>query len=67
MSSRRSWTGNEMIVWGGSGGPSDLNTGGRYNPGTDTWTATSLTGAPSARELHTAVWADNEMIIWGRL
>ena len=26
------WTGTEMIVWGGSSGAADLNTGGRYNP-----------------------------------
>src|SRR5262249_8747215 len=35
------WIGSEMIVWGGedvSGGV--LNTGGRYNPSTDSWTAT---------------------------
>jgi len=34
-----------MIVWGGTPGP--LNTGGRYDPGTDSWTATSTTNAPS--------------------
>jgi hypothetical protein len=37
------WTGTEMIVWGGvddSGNPQ--NTGGRYNPSTDTWTGTSV-------------------------
>src|SRR5438552_37953 len=33
------WTGSEMIVWGGFNG-SCLNTDGRYNPGTDSWTAT---------------------------
>ena len=47
------WTGSEMIVWGGS--DFDLtvtvfNTGGRYNPNTDSWTATSTTNAPAARE-----------------
>ena len=49
------WTGSEMIVWGGYNlrAPtqiygSTLNTGGRYNPSTDSWTATSLTNAPSA-------------------
>ncbi|HEX4825362.1 MAG TPA: MopE-related protein [Candidatus Polarisedimenticolaceae bacterium] len=58
------WTGSEMIVWGGSG--SAFNTGGRYNPATDTWTATS-TGAncPTARANHTAVWTGSEMVIWG--
>jgi len=39
------WTGTEMIVWGGTPGP--LNTGGRYDPGTDSWTARSTTNAPS--------------------
>jgi len=34
------WTGSEMIVWGGQGNSSRLNTGGRYTPSTDTWTAT---------------------------
>src|SRR5262249_49323509 len=32
------WTGSEMIVWGGY---PQLNTGGRYDPTTDSWTATS--------------------------
>ena len=53
-----------MIVWGGTGG-SFLNTGGRYNPITDGWTATSATGAPTGRGLHTAVWTGSEMIVWG--
>ncbi len=62
------WTGSEMIVWGGqsySGYYFDVNTGGRYNPSTDSWTATSTTNAPSARSSHTAVWTGSEMIIWG--
>jgi len=54
-----------MIVWGGGGGSGVLNTGGRYNSTTDTWTATSTTNAPSARVVPTAVWTDNEMIVWG--
>jgi N-acetylneuraminic acid mutarotase len=64
------WTGTEMIVWGGRTGSypafSALNTGGRYNPLTDSWTPTS-TGAhvPEAREFHTAVWTGSEMIVWG--
>ena len=58
------WTGNEMIVWGGSNG-NGLNTGGRYNPSTDSWTATSNTNAPSGRYGHTAVWTGSEMIVWG--
>ena len=44
-----------------------LNTGGRYNPSTDTWTATSTTNAPVARDSHAAVWTGSEMIVWGGL
>lgn len=29
------------------------------------WEATPETGAPSARELHTAVWTGSKMIVWG--
>ena len=65
------WTGDEMIVWGGAffdfGNFAwvPFSTGGRYNPSTDNWTPTNLTSAPDARYLHTAVWAGNEMIVWG--
>ena len=62
------WTGSEMIVWGGDreySGGDYLNTGGRYHPGTNTWTATSTTSAPSGRSYHTAVWTGSEMIVWG--
>jgi len=59
-------TTNEMIVWGGRNLPATaINTGGRYNPASDTWVATSTTGAPSARQRHTAVWDGTEMIAWG--
>ena len=62
------WTGTEMIVWGGYSGAFDfitLNTGAKYNPQIDTWSPVSITGAPSARFEHTAVWNGAEMIIWG--
>ena len=61
------WTGSEMIVWGGYGcdGNCLLNTGGRYNPSTDNWTATSTNNAPQGRVYHTAVWSGSEMIVWG--
>jgi hypothetical protein len=62
------WTDSEMIVWGGCfGNPCSnfLDTGGRYDPGTDSWTATSTTNAPLARAYHTAVWTGSEMIVWG--
>ncbi len=60
------WTGSEMIVWGGAdfGGWTQYNTGGRYNPSTDSWTTTSLTNAPSPRSGHGSVWTGSEMIVW---
>ena len=68
------WTGTEMIVWGGT---TDrcvsrdclfaTNTGGRYDPATNTWTPMSTVGAPSPRTSHTAVWTGTELIIWGGL
>lgn len=61
------WTGDRMIVWGGinpvSGG--FLNTGGRYDPQTNRWTATTTTDAPDGRAHHSAVWIGGEMIVWG--
>lgn len=59
------WTGTEMIIWGGNNSTSRLNTGGRYNPTTNSWTSISTTGAPSARVEHTAIWTGSEMIVWG--
>jgi N-acetylneuraminic acid mutarotase len=61
------WTGSEMIVWGGYAGlnPPEQNTGGRYSPAIDSWTATSTTDAPTPRLNHTAVWTGSEMIVWG--
>ena len=64
------WTGSLMVVWGGFDGASPvqegvLETGGRYDPGSDTWTPTSRDQGPSAREDHTAVWTGSHMIVWG--
>ena len=53
-----------MIIWGGGADNSTyLNTGARYNPGTDSWTATSTADAPTGRQEFTAVWTGNEMIV----
>ena len=67
------WTGSEMIVWGGwnlAVGPDDyvetfLNSGGRYDPLSDSWTPTTGTGAPDPRTFATAVWTGSEMVVWG--
>ena len=61
------WTGTEMIVWGGWTGLGSLvtDTGGRYNPATDSWNTVTQIGAATARYKHTAVWTGTEMIVWG--
>ena len=69
------WTGKELITWGGlartcdsrggSCADSPTNRGGRYDPETDSWRATSTLGAPEERSGHTAVWTGEEMIVWG--
>ena len=64
------WTGSEMIVWGGyyqepAATDRYVNTGGRYNPSTDIWIATSTINAPDGRDSHAAIWSGIEMIVWG--
>jgi len=61
------WTGTEMVVWGGWTGDVNLvtDTGGRYNPSTDSWSTVTQTGAAAARYRHTAAWTGTEMIVWG--
>src|SRR6266513_5868761 len=63
------WTGSEMIVWGGivcsASNCGGSNTGGKYDPTTDTWTPTSTTNAPAGRGDHTAIWTGTQMIVWG--
>jgi len=58
-----------MIVWGGQGtgasGSPPLDTGGRYDPITDTWQPTSTTGAPLARRDQVASWTGGLMVVWG--
>jgi hypothetical protein len=78
-----SWTGAtgnsndqfQMIVWGGANNlsaPAVSNTGGLYDPLTDTWTAMNTTGAPAGRQYHSQVWvgniggsAANKLIVYG--
>src|SRR5262249_37568943 len=62
------WTGTGMIVWGGYegvGGSNPVDSGGRYDPGTDTWQPTSTVGAPLPRYDLTATWTNAGMVVWG--
>jgi hypothetical protein len=64
------WTGDRMIVWGGSTPPgaNPTNSGALYDPESDTWVPTS-TGpncpSPRATGPNAAVWTGEKMIIWG--
>ena len=62
------WTGSRMVVWGGrTENPlTELSSGGRYDPSTDSWSPTSEgAGTPSPRRWHVAVWTGSRMIVWG--
>jgi N-acetylneuraminic acid mutarotase len=54
-----------MIVFGGNDGNFTYNTGGRYNPVTDTWTA--LPATIEKRSYHTAIWTGEVMVVAGGL
>lgn len=65
------WTGTELMVFAGSPdngtnqGGTPINSGGRYNPTTNTWLAISTLSLPGARRYSRAVWSGSEMIVWG--
>jgi len=62
------WTGTRMVIWGGvffDGANHFLNTGGRYDPATDSWMPTSTPSAPQRRDFHTATWTGKRMVVWG--
>ena len=54
-----------MIVWGVIVDPSPSNTGGRYNPASNSWLATTLVKDPTTLARHRAVWTGTEMIVFG--
>jgi HYR domain-containing protein len=59
------WTGSYMIVWGGYNNfkiPQVMNTGGRYDPITNTWTATSFVNAPPGYASSSLVWTGQSMV-----
>lgn len=59
------WTGHEFLIWGGQINYNWLGTGGRYDPGTNTWrTMASGAGAPSPNYAGAFVWTGSEMLIW---
>ena len=61
------WTGHEMLVWGGHSEANEggTNIGGRYDPVSDRWSGVSADGAPLARERHMVLWTGRFAVIWG--
>lgn len=61
------WTGSKMLVWGGQtydGGYTYHRDGGLYDPANDTWTSTSLDGAPTGRGWFGYAWTGSDLIVW---
>jgi hypothetical protein len=58
------WTGRRLLVWAHMGQPFTRPAGFAYNPGTRTWTQTSLFPL-SNRRAATWQWTGREMIVWG--
>ena len=62
------WDGTQLMVWGGRGAAGELSDGARLAiPASDSmsWSSITATGAPDAREGHTAVWTGSRMLVWG--
>ncbi len=59
------WTGQRLLVWGGSSDGTALGDGAGYDPVLDTWTPISSTNAPAARFGHSAIWTGQEMVVFG--
>jgi len=59
------WTGDELLIWGGSDGRQErfFDDGAAYDPNTDTWRR--LPQAPIEPRAPLWVWTGQELIVWG--
>lgn len=58
------WTGEEMILWGGTDGAETFSDGAVYDPSTGSWS--TLPQAPlDGRVGHAALWTGEVMLVWG--
>lgn len=58
------WTGEDVLVWGGVAGGQPQDDGAAYHPDTDHWRL--LPASPlGAREGAAATWTGREWILWG--
>ena len=66
------WTGQEVVVWGGSRpepsmlatGRTHLRSGAIYDPASDRWRRIAPAPIPP-RDEHVAVWTGEELLVWG--
>jgi len=59
------WTGDRMLVWGGSQGSGAVAGGGLYDPITDHWTPITQPASLPPTHDHSALWTGDRLIVWG--
>jgi hypothetical protein len=59
------WIGAKLFSWGGWAGYGTTNSGGLYDPSSDTWVGTTIMGAPLPAMTAKAVWTGSKVIVWG--
>lgn len=61
------WTGTQMIIFGGCSAGDHIGyaDGASYIPAEDRWVTLPTANAPGPRYWHSAILANDEMIIWG--
>jgi hypothetical protein len=59
------WTGEELLVWGGTDGRRDrlFGDGAAYDPESDSWRR--LPDAPIGARAPLSVWTGDELLVWG--
>lgn len=60
------FTGQKLVVWGGSTGVGHLQTGAIYDVASDGWSAIAADGPPGFVLFHSAVWAGARLLLWGQ-
>jgi hypothetical protein len=61
------WTGSVVVVWGGgdAAATTDLATGSRYDPTTNSWQAMTTLGAPVGRRGAYGFWTGSRVLFYG--
>ncbi|HSH23644.1 MAG TPA: hypothetical protein VK975_06255 [Acidimicrobiales bacterium] len=57
------WTGEELVVWGGRAGAANLDDGAAYAPASDTWRP--ISPSPLSSRVVRGVWTGAEVLVWG--